>query len=180
MGKETGFVIDEITNSIVEVATGTLFDTDLVLVTHQEIRKLHKKDGWFFNWKTEFKDKDHQLYKLVLAGDPKIQGLISLEPIPGQKFIEMHLIENAPHNHPGHKQFAGVAGNMVAFACKRSFELGFDGYVAFTAKTNLVPHYIESLGAQVIYSKNRMGIFTPAARNLVSSYYKDFFHDGQK
>jgi hypothetical protein len=69
---------------------------------------------------------------------------------------------------------------MVAFVCKRSFELGFEGFVAFTAKTSLVPHYIESLGAQVIYNKNLMGIFTPAAKNLVSSYYKDFFDDGQK
>jgi hypothetical protein len=128
----------------------------------------------------EHKEPNHAVYKLVLAGDSKIQGLISLEPIPQQQFIEMHLIESAPHNHPGNKQFAGVAGNMVAFACKMSFELGFDGYVAFTAKTNLVPHYIEALGAQVIYSQNRMGIFTLAAKNLVNSYYNDFFDDKSK
>ncbi|HVY76854.1 MAG TPA: hypothetical protein VG890_18630, partial [Puia sp.] len=101
-------------------------------------------------------------------------GLISIEPIPDQLYVEMHLIENAPHNHAGRKQFAGVAANMVAFACKTSFDLGFDGFVAFTAKTRLINHYVETLGAQVIYSSNRMGIFTSAARNLVNSYYKNY------
>jgi hypothetical protein len=145
-----------LTNSIVAADSGESFETDIILVGEGEMKKIHKKDGWFF----------------------KIQGLISLEPILHQQFIEMHLIESAPHNHPDHKQFTGVAGNLVAFACKMSFEMGFDGFVAFTAKTNLVQHYIDSLGAQVIYRRNRMGIFTPAAKNLVNSYYKSFFDDG--
>jgi hypothetical protein len=123
------------------------------------------KDGWFFNWKKEFKERNRWVYKLVLAGDTKIQGLISLEPISHQQFIELHLIESAPHNHPKHKQFEGVGGNLVAFACKMSFELGFDGFVAFNAKTSLVQHYVDSLGAQVLNKYSRMGIFTPAAKN---------------
>jgi hypothetical protein len=180
MRQDLAFAIDRITNSIVDVATEESFETDMVPVNHAEIMKVHKKDGWFFNWKLAFKEKNHCIYKLVLLGDGKIQGLISLEPIPRQLYIEMHLIESAPHNHPGHKQFAGLAGNMVAFTCKMSFELGFEGCVAFTAKTNLVSHYVETLGAEIIYSRNRMGIFTMATKNLVSSYYKDFFYDGQK
>jgi hypothetical protein len=180
MKRKVGIVIDRLTNSIVEVASGTSFETDLVLVGPDEIKKVHKKDKWRFNWKREFKEENHQLYKLVLDGDIQIQGLDSLQPMAQDLFIEMHLIENAPHNFGEDKQYEGVAGNMVAFACKRSFELGFDGFVAFTAKTKLVDHYIETLGAQVIYSQDRMGIFTPAAQNLVSLYYKDFFDGGQE
>ena len=166
------------TNSIRAVSSGNIYETEVLKVSAEEIKKVHKKDGWFFNWKTEFKESGRQLYKLVLAGDSAIQGLISLEPVPNQLFIEMHLIESAPHNHPDQKQFAGVAGNLVAFACKMSFDLRFEGYVAFTAKTNLIPHYIESLGAQVIYGQNRMGIFTKAAKKIVNSYYQDYFNDG--
>jgi hypothetical protein len=46
--------------------------------------------------------------------------------------------------------------------------------VAFTAKTKLVNHYIETLGARLIYGKERMGIFTEDAENLVNSYYKNY------
>jgi hypothetical protein len=177
MRSEAKFVVDELTNSIREMSSGKIFETQVLRVSALEIKKVHKKDGWFFNWKAEFKESRKTLYKLALLGDNTIQGLISLEPVPNQLFIEMHLIETAPHNHPNKKKFAGVAGNLVAFACKMSFDLGFEGYVAFTAKTNLVPHYVDSLGAQVIYGQNRMGIFTEAAKNLVNSYYKDYFND---
>jgi hypothetical protein len=86
-------------------------------------------------------------------------------------YIEMHLIETAPHNKGINREFSGVAGNLVAFACKTSFDLGFEGFVAFTAKTKLIDHYAETLGAQLIYGHERMGIFTEAAKKLVDSYY---------
>jgi hypothetical protein len=176
--KSRGFIIDKITNSIEQISTGNSSETEIVLASVNEIRKVHKKDGWFFNWKKEFNEPGHQLYKLVLAGNNIIQGLISLEPVPDQLYIEMHLIENAPHNYGAQKQFAGVAANMVAFACKMSFDMGFEGCVAFTAKTDLVDHYTEALGAQSIYSYERMAIFTPAAKKLVNSYYKNYFGGG--
>jgi hypothetical protein len=176
MSRESGFLVDEITNSIEEIATGKTFETEMAFVTSKEIKTIHKKDGWLFNWKTEFKEHGHQLFKLVLEGDERIQGLISLEPIHDQFYVEMHLIENAPQNRADNKEFAGVAANMVAFACKMSFDLGFDGFVAFTAKTSLVDHYAGTIGAQLIYSNNRMGIFTQAAKFLVNSYYKNYLH----
>jgi hypothetical protein len=53
-----------------------------------------------------------------------------------ENFVEMHLIEAAPHNFGKEKRYMGVAGNLVAFACKLSFEQGFDGYVALLLKPN--------------------------------------------
>lgn len=76
------------------------------------------------------------MYKLVVKGDGSIQGLISLQPV--ENYIDMHLIEKAPNNYGRSKKFLGVAGNLVAFACKMSFELGFEGFVGFTAKTQLI------------------------------------------
>ncbi|SRR5260221_9919785 len=171
----SGFYIDKITKSIEEVATGKSLESEIILVSVDEIRKVHKKDGWLFNWKKEFTEPGRQLYKLVIAGDKIIQGLISLEPVTDQLYIEMHLIENAPHNYGANKKFAGVAANLVAFACKMSFDMGFEGFVAFTAKTDLIDHYAETLGAQSIYSPERMAIFTLAAKKLVNSYYKNYF-----
>jgi len=175
MQKKAGFIIDKITESIEEVTTGRSFETEIMLVSVDEVRKIHKKDGWLFNWKKEFAEPGRQLYKLVVPGDKTIQGLISLEPVTDQLYIEMHLIENAPHNLGENKKFAGIAANLVAFACKMSFDLGFEGFVAFTAKTELIDHYAKTLGAQSIYSPERMAIFTSAAKNLVNSYYKNYF-----
>lgn len=123
-----------------------------------------KKQGWLFNWRAAYQQKGHRVYKLVLEEDNLIQGLISIEVM--ENYIEIHLLENAPHNYGQRKQYVGVAGNLVAFACKTSFDLRFDGNVAFTAKTALVEHYIETLGARLIYGRERMGIFTDAAKKI--------------
>lgn len=132
--------------------------------------------GWLvLNWKKEYRNDLRQLYKLTVSGDSTIQGLLSLEPIKGQQYIEMHLIELAPHNKGESRQYLGIARHLAAFACKMAFDMafdmGFEGYVAFTAKSRLIGHYETSFGADHIYGQ-RMCLSTEAAKNLVSLYYK--------
>lgn len=164
------FEVDKIVNSIEEVVTGIRYKTNVVLVTEDEIKRVHKKDGWGFNWKKEFEKSNQHIYKLVIKHSNTIQGLISIELIPDERYVEMHLIENAPHNRKPDKKFFGVAPNLVAFACKLSFDSGFEGIVGFTPKTSLVDHYRNTLGAQSIF-KNRMAIYTNASRKLIDLYY---------
>ncbi len=71
------------------------------------------------------------------------------------------------------KLYSGVAGNLVAFACKLSFDCGYDGVVSFIAKTQLVEHHQQTLGAR-LFAGNRMFIDTREALTLVTKYYKDF------
>jgi len=89
------------------------------------------------------------------------------------RHIEMHLIESAPHNLGKSKKYAGVAANLVAYACKLSFESGFEGFVSFKPKTRLFEHYKRTLGAEPIF-RNRMQIATDSAKNLVNSYFKNY------
>jgi hypothetical protein len=63
-----------------------------------------------------------------------------------------------------------VPGNLVAYACKISFNHGFDGYVAFDAKTALIRHYQETLHA-THFRGTKMYIETPAALRLVKQYF---------
>lgn len=86
----------------------------------------------------------------------------------------MPLIENAKFNKGRNKLYKGVAGNLVAFACKISFERGYDGFVSFVAKTKLVEHYKKTLGAKQFGSGNRMYIGTKEALALVNQYFKNF------
>jgi hypothetical protein len=89
----------------------------------------------------------------------------------------MELIENAKFNKGKHKLYKGVAGNLVAFACEMAFELKYDGVVSFIAKTRLIAHYQETLGAQLFGGGNRMFIDTKPALKLVTKYFKDFDYD---
>ena len=82
----------------------------------------------------------------------------------------MHLVESAPFNKGKMKIYAGVPGNLVAFACKLSFQRGHEGNVSFFSKTQLVQHYIYTLGA-IHFGGRVMIIDTNAALKLLNKYF---------
>lgn len=107
---------------------------------------------------------------MTIVNNPNvIQGVISFSQEIDHIF--MNLLENAPFNLGKHKMYDGVAGNLVAFACKVSFQQGFEGFVAFMAKTKLIEHYTNTLGALHI-GGHRMIISTHASKILVEKYFK--------
>jgi hypothetical protein len=165
------FVIDKLTNSIENVLTGDNFPTEISLLNSVEIKNITKKNGWNFNWKVEFKKPERDIYKLTIVGNPKIiQGLVSLEV--KKDHVYMHLIESAKFNIGKDKVYLGIPGNLVAFACKLSFQRGGDGYVSFTAKTKLIDHYIDTLGA-IHFGGHLMVITTESALKLIGKYFKE-------
>lgn len=85
------------------------------------------------------------------------------------------LIETVLHNFGKKKQYNGVAGNLVAYGCKLAFEKGFEGSMAFIAKTRLIPHYQEKLGAKVLFGQ-RMEMDTKASIKLINDYYSEFLN----
>ena len=82
----------------------------------------------------------------------------------------MHLIESAPFNIGKDKVYVEVPGNLVAFACRLSFQRGFEGYLSFLSKTNLINHYEKSLGA-IHVGGNLMIINTISALRLTNKYF---------
>ena len=109
------------------------------------------------------------MFKLTIINNPfVIQGLISLEV--KEDHIYMHLVENAPFNQGENKVYSGVAGNLVAFACKLSFQRGHEGNVAFISKTQLIDHYVKTLGA-IHFGGRLMIIETNAAVKLIKRYF---------
>ena len=83
----------------------------------------------------------------------------------------MHLIESAKFNKGRQKVYLGVPGNLVAFACKLSNDKGYKGVVSFFAKTKLIDHYKETLGAKVLFG-NQMVIDEINAGRLILKYFK--------
>jgi len=175
MRKETkialDFFIDKLTNSIENVITGDSFQTEVSLLNSKYDLKIIKRlKGWHFDWIKELQIPSREVYKLTIVNNNTIvQGLISLEV--QENFVVMHLIENAPFNKGKNKVYLGVAGNMVAFACRLSFQRGGEGYVLFLAKSKLLEHYEINLGA-IHIGNYKMIINTKAALVLTNKYFK--------
>ena len=163
------FVVDKLTNSIENTSTGEVFDTAIVKLTKADAKEIKKTD-WQFDWVKEIGDKTKEVYKLTTVNNPTIiQGLLSIED--KQDHIFMHLIESAKFNKNKDKVYFGIPGNLVAYACKVSVDKGYQGFLAFDAKTALIKHYQETLYA-THFRGLRMFIETSAALRLISQYFK--------
>jgi hypothetical protein len=53
---EQDFVIDRLTNSILNTISGDSFQTEISLLTKNNLKGISKKNDWNFNWKAEFDD----------------------------------------------------------------------------------------------------------------------------
>jgi hypothetical protein len=160
--------IDKLTRSIENAFSGDSFKTEILSVELKDIKGIKKTD-WLFDWKAEFKNKNKLVFKLVIVDNPNIiQGLISVQDKTDHIF--MHLIESSKFNRGKNKIYLGVPGNLVAFACKLSFDKGYDGFVSFESKTKLIEHYKQTLNAHVLFG-NIMAIETKVATKLMHQYF---------
>ena len=130
--------------------------------------------NWLFDWsKTE--KKAYKIFALYVEGDNRIQGAISIRENPQNRTIEIDIVESAPFNSSYNKkikdkEYNGVGICLFVEVCKRSFENGYDGYVEFTAKSNLVKYYMDNMRAIPIDAQ-RMYINTSGAKWLIEKYY---------
>jgi hypothetical protein len=169
--KQTGldFEVDKLTNSIENVITKDSFPTDITLINGTDLKTVTKKTGWQFDWKFELKQPERDVYKLTIVNNQSvIQGLISLEVKADH--VYMHLVESAPFNKGKTKIYTGVPGNLVAFACKLSFQRGHEGNISFISKTQLIQHYTDTLGA-IHFGGRLMIINSTAALKLINKYF---------
>lgn len=161
--------VDRLTNSIENSSTGEVFDTVVARLKASEHKMINETE-WIFDWLRELNETDKEIYKLTTVNNPAIiHGLLSIEDKTDHIFI--HLIESANFNKGANKVYFGVAGNLFAFACKVSFDRGYEGYVAFDSKSALIEHYKKNIGA-THFRGLRMFIDTISASKLVSKYFK--------
>lgn len=171
---ELDIFIDATTNCLVERATGRELDTEYRLVqktiTATDAEEM-KEAGWNFDW-SEPQRQGYEVYELLLEGEDEAQGMIALQHRSEDLFTHVSLAESAPWNIGSKGRYVGVGGHLFAIACKLSWEAGNEGYVQFTAKTNLVEHYRETLGAISIDAQN-MYIDSLGSLQLIRRYFKE-------
>ena len=94
--RKLDFEVDKLTNSIENILTGEIFET--------QIRKLGSDDlvelrglKWAFDWAVEFSEPHRKIHALTTKENPSVwQGLVSSEDLGDHIF--MHLLETAPFN----------------------------------------------------------------------------------
>lgn len=163
--------IDKLTNSIINTISGDSFQTKIIEISKSDIKQNNKKNGWNFNWLTEFKLADRKVYKLTIKDNSQIiQGLASISDYSDHFYL--HLVESAPFNLGKNKLYEGVPGNLFAFTCKQSWDKGYEGFVSFQSKTKLIDHYEKSIGA-INVGGHKMVIFPQAALTLIQKYFSN-------
>ena len=68
-----------LTDSVLNTISGDSFQTDVATLKKSGLRHVTKKEGWKFNWKSEFEDLTREVHKLTILNNPDIiQGLMSV------------------------------------------------------------------------------------------------------
>ena len=168
-GDNLSMWIDKFTPCLEDCETGQILDTVYSLATKKELKYLK---GWNFNWTA--KDlSDCKIYKITLAGQEEIQGLIALTSQPSETAVYVNLAESAPHNLGSDKKYHGVGGHLFAIAANESIKMGFGGFFYMDAKNmELVEHYRKTLGALWIGMPHpyRMLVDEESAQKLLEIY----------
>lgn len=170
---ELSVKIDDITNCLIELSTGRECDTEYKLsetITNNIAKKL-KQAGWNFDWSIP-QQNGYIIYKLFVKGDDELQGMIALKHIRDQYYTHVDIVESAPTNIGSNGKYRGVGAHLFAIACKESWDVGNEGYVQFTAKSNLVEYYQKKLNAKSI-GHNIMYIDSYGALELIQKYFKE-------
>ena len=114
--------------------------------------KAISKRPYFFDWKATAKESS--VFKLRIAGNEDILGLLALIDYPDEQRIEVKLLavarENVVLKNQGNKNtkvFEGIAGNLLAFAGKMALrKYGDLACVSLVPKTELKKHYMNEYG----------------------------------
>lgn len=107
----------------------------------------------------------------MLENDDEVQGMIALKHIREQYYTHVDIVEASPDNVGRNGKYKGVGAHLFAIACKLSWDAGNEGYVQFTAKTDLLEHYKKELDAKMI-DWHTLYIDSYGAIALINKYFK--------
>lgn len=174
---EIEIIIDEITPCLKDNQNNTYVDTDYEKIEHispSVALQMQKYEKWKFDWSDSDLD-DCSIYALYVKGTKQTQGLIACREYKDRNqtkgYIEVALAEANPKNVGKDGKYKGVGAHLFSIASRLSLDLGYDGYVTFISKTDLVQHYIDELYAEVLFGSN-MQLGTEASKRLVEIYDK--------
>lgn len=134
-----------------DVQSGVEFEAEIERISKEDFKTIKKDVNRFakFDW-SRYKSKE--IYKLRLKNGTEILGLMCItdHTDPQTDAIEIELLEVAIENVGADKKIENIGGCLIAFACRESIKRGHDGYVFLIPKTNLIEHYINVYGFELV------------------------------
>ncbi len=150
------FIIDTSTNEVVECT--------IQKVNRSSLLSILRNNHFHFDWKLEL---TIEVYVLKLKDETAL-GLISMAIIPEELRIEIKLLESTKENIGKTKKYDGIAGCLIAFACREAFKKGFNGFVSLVPKTELINHYVHEYG--FIQAGRHLATDLKNSKNLIDRY----------
>lgn len=134
------FVLDTATGQRIRAHIERAGAYDLVTVRNEWERFISG-----FNWSLS---KTSENYKLRLENEKKILGLIAIRDVKNNSInaIKIELLEISSENIGSNKKIDWIAGCLIAWACKISYERGHGGNVYLVPKINLIAHFASAYG----------------------------------
>lgn len=130
---------------IIEVCSGACKEVVIKAVELSDFALLTKK-RYSFNWHSL--KKSTTIYKLNIAGEKDILGVMALIDHPDEKRIEIKLLASSIENQGRNKKYERIAGCMIAFACRLARKEILEICLRFTDTQNFVN---QSLQAKIFY-----------------------------
>ena len=165
--------IDELTPCLRRLSDNKIVDTyfETVDPRKMDLKDWELKEGWQTIGRGGYTVKG-----LYAQGDERVQGMVAYKDREQDSAVYVGLVESAPQNNAHNKavkgtEYSGVGGHLFAEAVKESYDLGYNGFVGFQAKTSLIDHYTKTLGAEQVGSSQQMNINEKKARVLYERYY---------
>ncbi|MDR0874992.1 MAG: hypothetical protein LBN12_02150 [Clostridiales Family XIII bacterium] len=131
---------------------------------------MNMEGNWKFDWSIPER-QGYEVYALAIPEISEVQGLIALRSDAENLAVEGYLLEANPKNVGNNGVYKGAGAHLTAFACKTALDRGFGAYY-FVAKTNLIEHYKNTLGAMQVGNSQKMIIEGASFRKLLEHYYK--------
>lgn len=150
-----------------------LYLANVLLMTHSDTEMLHQL-GWEaeFDWSMYcHSDSEYNAYKLFSVYSSYIQGAIAYRDNNDHVYID--LLESAPQNryHFKNRFFVNVVDVLLGQACLYSQSIGYDGFVSFVPKNELITYYQQRFNAKFIGNSQSMYLDDIDARRIIELYY---------
>ncbi len=168
---------------IIEIATGRYVNGE-IRIPEKEMELPSLQLGWRFNFMKHSKSKGAKTFILVKEETLDIiEGCLIFEMKNNQEPY-MAYIELAPHNRGDKRRHEEVAGCLIAFASRLSFDYGegpFRGFLAFHVseekekdQIKLISHYSKQYNAIWLKGTKKMIIHPEVGEKLINKYLKPF------
>jgi hypothetical protein len=128
---------------LIEVCNSKKHPVSIGSLTEEELNGLNKKI-FFFNWK---KERKYNLFKLCIAGQEDILGLLSVEFYDAEYRVHVRLLAASKENVGNKKLFQRIAGCLFAYTAMLAIKkYGENAAISLRPKTELGQYYMDEYG----------------------------------